>query len=237
MIALLAVHLGMNYLAVKAVSMRTLNRQRANLVFCSLYEKFFQSKDSKADSLVGFPTPDEISVQERVFERDGVLRGQGDKILGYCQIGVPLRAILDLFGQPDETTRSYTGTTPQNISKLMDIFQDEGYILWYDEPRKRFLICLKFPSNTETQLRAWMHALFMAVQIQSGLKGKAVIDVIGNTRREFRTRMEKYKILESLGEVGWDLDTAALETLSGTRIRIKDGDSQQKEQLDEPWKF
>lgn len=238
MISLLAIHLGMNYLAVRAVSMRTLNRQRTNLVFCILYSKFFQSMGSKSpESPVEFPTPDEISLQERVFERDGVLRWRGGKILGYCRIGVPFRNILNLFSQPHETTLSYTGSSPQNVARLMDIFQDEGYILWYDEPTKSFLICLKFPSNTETQVCAWMHALFMAVQIQNGMKEETVIDVIANTRRDFRSGMKTHKILENLRGVGWDLDTAALETRSGTRIRTKDDDVQKMGDLESPWKF
>lgn len=236
MIALLAVHLGMNYLAVKAVSMRTLNRQRANLAFRTLFQKFPPSKGNEALGLEEFPTPDDISLQERVFERDGVLRWQGDIILGYCRIGVPLRNILNVFDTSDNTTRGYSGTSSQNVAKLMDIFQDEGYIMWYDSPRKRFLICLKFPSDTEIQLRAWMHALFMAVHIESGMEDSPVIDIIATTRRDCRSWMETNKILEGLRRVGWDLDTAALETKSGTRIRTKDQNAQMSE-IDAPWKF
>lgn len=233
MISLLAIHLGMNYLAVRAVSMRTLNRQRTNLVFCTLYQKFPPAEESKTvGGREGFPTPESISLQERIFERDGVLRWQGKKVLGYCQIGVRFRCIL---GTPDEITSSYTGANSQNVTELVDMFQDEGYILWYEEQRKRFLICLKFPSDTETQLRAWMHALFMAVQVQSGLKDSSVANVISNTRLEFRSWIERYNIFEKLRNVGWDLDTAALETHSGTRIRTRNDGSQSEP--DTPWKF
>jgi hypothetical protein len=238
MIALLAIHLGTNYLAVRAVSMRTLNRQRANLVFSTLFQRLSRLEGSKtSDSRTEFPTPDEVSLQERVFEKDGVLRWQGDKILGYCQIGVPLRKILDLFGQSDETTGSYTGAKSQDFVVLLDIFQEEGYIMWYDEPRKVFLICLKFPSNTETQLHAWMHALFMAIQVQRGLKDESVIEALARTRRDFRSWAKEYEIFDNLRRVGWDLDTAALETRSGTRIRTKDGSPGHGEDLEVPWKF
>lgn len=237
MMVLLAIHLGMNYLAVRAVSMRTLNRQRTNLVFSTLYRKLpLTCRNKELESVDGFPTPDKISLQERIFETDGVLRWQGAEILGYCQIGVPLRSILNHFSVSGGSTSSYTGTHSQSVAKLMDIFQDDGYIMWYDEPRKRFQICLKFPSDTETQLGAWMHALFMAVQIQSGLKDGSVIDIIASTRREFQSWMEMYKISENLKRVGWDLDTAALETKSGTRIRTKN-DELRKCGPDTPWKF
>ena len=225
MIALLAVHLGMNYLAVRAVSMRTLNRQRANLVFCALYQRYPHPECStQPGSVVEFPAPDEISLQERVFERDGVLRWQGGSILGYCQIGVPLRSILNLISTSSHIASSYTGIDSQIVAKLMDIFQDEDYIMWYDESRKRFLICLKSSSDTETQLWAWMHALFMAVQLQSGAKAGPVIDTIDSTRTEFRSWMQTYKVLEYLKKAGWDLNTAALETQSGTRIRARNED-------------
>jgi Vitamin B6 photo-protection and homoeostasis len=236
MITLLAIHLGMNYLAVRSVSMRTLNRQRTNLVFSTLYQKLPQTKESKTREIREiFPSPDEISLQERIFERDGVLRWQGGKALGYCQIGVPLRIILNHFSTEDKITSSYTGANSQSIAKFLDIFQDEGYFMWYDGTRRRFLICLKFPSDTETQIRAWMHALFMVTQIESGLEGSSVIDFIYNTKEEFRSWMERYKVLENLRRAGWDLDTAALETRSGTRIRTRHDGSQSE--LDGPWKF
>jgi hypothetical protein len=238
MIGLLAVHLGTNFLAVRAVSMRTLNRQRANLVFSVLFQKFFRLDGSKTpDTHMEFPVPEEISSYERVFERDGVLRWQRDRIVGYCQIGIPLREILKLVGQCNQETGSYTAPQTQHVSKLLDVFKDEGYILWYDEPRNNFLICLKFPSNTETQLHAWMHALFMAVQVQAGLNGESILDVLDSTRMNFRHWIEAYKIFENLRRVGWDLDTAALETKSGTRIRAKDSEKGTEVETEAPWKF
>ena len=238
LITLLAIHLGTNYLAVRAVSMRTLNRQRANLVFSVLFHKFFRLDGSKTpDTHMEFPVPDEISSYERVFERDGVLRWQRQRIISYAQIGVSLRKILDLVAQSDGKTGSYTGPKSQDASKLMDIFKDESYILWYDQPHNRFLICLKFPSNTETQLHAWMHALFMAVQVQAGLGNHSVVEVLDSTRMNFRHWTETYKIFENLKRVGWDLNTAALETSSGTRIRVKDHEKISEGKLEAPWKF
>lgn len=225
MIALLAIHLGMNYLAVRAVSMRTLNRQRANLVFSSLYQKYPNSKNKRgSDDMIRVPAPDEISVLERIFEEDGVLRWNGNEVLGHCEIGVSLQRILDLVGTPHNNTTRYTGIESKGLAKLIDIFQDEEYIMCYDEQRKRFLICLKRNSNTMTQLYAWMHCLFMAVQIQSGAVSEPVIDAIASTKGEFRSWMQTHKVLESLERAGWDLKTAALETRSGTRIRVKGED-------------
>src|ERR1700753_1137715 len=82
MIFLLAIHLGTNYLAVRAVCMQTLNRQRANLVFSSLLEQIASDKTTnrgaKTLPRLVYPTPEEVRLQERVFERDGVLRWKGE---------------------------------------------------------------------------------------------------------------------------------------------------------------
>jgi hypothetical protein len=226
MIALLAIHLGMNYFAVRSVSMRTLNRQRANLVFSMLYQKYSDPRDKKGrQGSIRVPGPDDISFRERIFEEDGVLRWDGMEVLGHCEIGVSLRRILDLVAMPSTNTTSYTGINSKGVEKLFDIFEGDEYIMWYDERPSRFLICLKRNSTTETQLYAWMHALFMAMQIQSDTVSGTVVDTIASTKEEFQSWMQKHKVLESLEKAGWDLKTAALETRSGTRIRMKGKDT------------
>jgi hypothetical protein len=219
MIALLAIHLGTNYLAVRAVSMRTLNRQRANLVFSAYLESLDTA--AKEQSAKSFPTPEQISIQERIFERDGVLRWHGGKVLGYCDIGVPLRRILDLFSKPDGVTGSYTGPGSSDARKLLDEFEENDYILWHDEALRTFLIVLKSSSNVATQLHAWMHALFLAKQIDQGLEDKSILEAIIRTHSEVKTITSKALDAQLL-EAGWDIETGALETRSGTRINKND---------------
>lgn len=219
MITLLAMHLGTNYLAVRAVSMRTLNRQRANLVFSAyLGNRDTAGKEKRAKSL---PTPEQISIQERVFERDGVLRWHGGKVLGFCDIGVPLRRILDLFSEPDGITGSHTGPGSSDARKLLDEFDENDYILWYDEALKTSLIVLKSSSNVATQLCAWMHALFLAKQIDEGLEGKSILEAIIWTHSVVKTITSNALDVQLL-EAGWDIETGALETRSGTRIKKAD---------------
>jgi len=226
MIALLAIHLGTNYLAVRAVSMRTLNRQRANLVFSTYLEN--SSLQEKEDSKC-FPTPEQISVQERIFERDGVLRWKGGKILGHCEIGVPLRRILDLFERPHRATGSYTGPQSLNAARLLDEFQNEEYILWYDEPQKTVLIVLKASSNTKTQLYAWLHALYLAKAIDIGRKDTPIMESVVQTRSELELFRESF--LKGLQKVGWDIETGALETKSGTRIKDESENLRDEKQI------
>lgn len=70
LIILLTIHLGTNYLAVRSVSMRTINRQRANIIF----NKYMSSRHGSRRMLI----PEEVSQLERIFEWDGVLRCGGE---------------------------------------------------------------------------------------------------------------------------------------------------------------
>lgn len=215
LIALLSIHLGMNYLAVRAVSMRTLNRQRANLLFSSYLEN--SQNVEKGVGAQGFLSPEEISLQERIFERDGVLRWRGGKVLGYCLMGVPLRQVLELFTAPDNITGSYKGAELKDAERLLDEFEEDGYILWYNSSKRTFLIVLEASSSVTTQFHAWVHALVLAKQIDQGLKDVSVLDAVIQSHSELKTISTEIFGLK-LKEAGWDVETGALETRSGTRI-------------------
>lgn len=213
MIALLAVHLGTNYLAVRAVSMRTLNRQRANLVFSTYLEEY--GGVGEGEDVQNILTPREISARERVFERDGVLRWKGGEILGYCRIGVSLRSVLDLFGKSNQATGSYQSSEAQ---QLLEEFEQDDYILWYDLRQRMYLIVLKTTANTVTQLHAWLHALLIAKNIDIIGRDDSILELIALTHSELKFMTTK-AFDESLIQAGWDIETGALETKSGTRIK------------------
>ena len=216
MIFLLAIHLGTNYIAVRAVCMRTLNRQRANLVFSSILE---QNGGEKAASLEGLkiPTPEEVRLRERVFERDGVLRWKGE-ILGYCKLGVSLKPVLDCFGAPDQKTGSHSSPQLLQFSELLDVFKGCGYIVWYDQPRKTFLVVLEEWRDDEPliMLKAWMFALHFA-KFGKIEEGESLLEAIGKIKQRLATFEDR--VMERLAE-HWDLTISAMETQSGTRIRI-----------------
>lgn len=209
---LLAVHLGMNYLAVRAVCMKTLNRQRANLALSRVVEGISQSKKlSNQDVSVVMswtPTPDEVSFQESVFERDGVLRWKGNKILGYCVLGVPLQAVFKSIAKMNLDSNKTPG-------ELFNTFEAMDYILWLDEPRRTYLVVLKEGSGPFTQLTAWLHALLLATQGRSDKE--SVVDSIHRTLLD--VVYFKVNVKDALEKQGWDLTIGAMETRSGTRIR------------------
>ncbi|TAQ91427.1 hypothetical protein B7494_g271 [Chlorociboria aeruginascens] len=224
MLGLIAVHLGANYLAVRAVSMRTLNRQRANILFSNFLDQMPKGIDlqkTELPSRIKVFAPEEVSIRESVFERDGVLRWNGGKVLGYCKLGVELRSILDLLQRRDPQTGSYQDPSSE-INGLLEVFTEEEYIMWYDLPRTTFLVVLKEDSSTKTQLKAWMHALVFASRAPIGGEESIIIRAGLKTSLQYvNVCAEKTGLWGLLEDKGWDITTGAIETKSGSRIKIK----------------
>ncbi|OCK81132.1 DUF647-domain-containing protein [Lepidopterella palustris CBS 459.81] len=217
LILLLSVHLATNHAAVRAVSMRSLNRQRANIVM----SHWIQHGSTLS--------PVEVSKRERIFERDGVLRWADNQVIGYCRIGVDLRNILKRLGPSHEKTRSVQ-LEGINIYELMQLYTDESYIMWFDASNSEALIVLKKGSTATDQLRAWMHALMLAWRAKAvkqrmsshagaRLSPADTLLELDLTLRQIRETFPEYA--KSLRSAGWDLEIPALETRSGTRTVVK----------------
>ncbi|KAJ5960999.1 uncharacterized protein N7479_008149 [Penicillium vulpinum] len=112
LLLLLSLHLSMNYAAVRAVQMTSLNRQRANIVFSALLDSD-RSLALALDLDVGlsptkttsrkewkFLTPAHVAKHERIFHRDGALQWTQHAHtaithhLGSAQIGVSMSTFL-----------------------------------------------------------------------------------------------------------------------------------------------
>jgi len=195
---LLSIHLGMNHAAVRAVTMRTLNRQRATIVF---------SKFVAHGSIL---TPEQVSERERIFERDGVIRNSEDRVLGYSQIGVSLSTLLGNIGHTSSASRSMH-VPKDELTSLFSSFDDEEYILHARGGSAR--IMLKTDSTPQTQLKAWYHALLALHVADDEAAGKRK----GN--EVLLPDSESWALLErNMRRAGWDLETGALETHPGTRV-------------------
>lgn len=207
LLLLLTLHLATNYMAVRSVCMRTLNRQRANIVFACLH---------KHDRVL---SPKQVSAKERIFERDGILRDADDKCLGYCKIGVPASELLERLGKTDRLTKA-TNLPEGRLLQLLDLFETESYIVYMEHPSDIACILLKKGSDTTVQLKAWYHALLLVRQIQEGFEGeRGSMDAVRRTLVAVRTDWEK--VQARVTEAGWDLETAALETTLGSRVSIQ----------------
>jgi len=178
--------------------MKTLNRQRANLVL-SMY--LHDIKDDLGSNVGSFPSPTQISARERIFERDGALRWNGGPVLGYCEMGISFSRIVNFIGS-------------EELTILLDEFKDDSYIIWFDEPSKTYLVSLKDSATPIDQLHAWMHVLYLAYKSKHTPTNMIKV-------RSILRRFSPSFLKAQLFQAGWDIETGALEVKSGTRLQTK----------------
>lgn len=197
----------MNYAAVRAVSMHSLNRQRANIVLSNLWDK------------KRVMTPVEVSLEERIFEWDGALRWRGSAPLAKGRIGVSMRSLLKSIAPAHDAT----GTIPDNnhiFQRLIKLYSNEGYLLWYDLSQCTANIVLKEGATSESQLKAWGHGLLVAYRLTKPYATTAtsdeVLQLLDVTLIEISSGWEDCVL--RMRTAGWDTQVPNLETSS--RIRI-----------------
>ncbi|PLB46949.1 DUF647 domain protein [Aspergillus steynii IBT 23096] len=245
LVMLLTLHLSLNYAAVRSVQMTSLNRQRTNIVFSTLFESDpdFNTKGFGSSNQVKereqdmgsdqtkwcILSPAEVARQERIFETNGILRwgsvtsSSETARIGFCRIGISVQQFL-------ESSSSYASSgslkTHLPVPRLSSLFKEESYILalhcinqtWYAD------ILLKNTSDTQTQLKAWAHALLAGRVLPKSLNGDPTVDIdrilniISTTLRFLNegNRFDRY--LLALTHAGWDVSLGALETKSGRRF-------------------
>ncbi len=199
----------MNYAAVRAVSMHTLNRQRANIVLSA----FLGSGTAM--------TPTEVSSEERIFEWDGVLRWRGSAPLAKAYIGKPLQGILASLGP----THSLTGALRDADSvlvRLVQMYAQEDYLLWYSWSDRIVYIVLKEEAPASSQLKAWAQGLILVHRLpQVKLATDATEEILSLVESSLIDVCKCWlTCIGQLKAAGWDVDVASLETASGTRIRL-----------------
>ncbi|KAI9717714.1 MAG: hypothetical protein M1828_007117 [Chrysothrix sp. TS-e1954] len=210
LIFLLLVHISTNYLAVRAVTMRCLNRHRASIFFNRLIEQ--------GQVL----TPQEVAVQERIFVRGSALFASDGHVLGACKFGASIQDLLRFTAQP----RLESGASHAlnfDLSTLLNGFKDEEYILWYsNQNATQVLIILKQNAVPISHLLAWLHASLLVRQVnasesrkQEGTTMDRYSDLVSRSRDMARELLSKHK--QAIESAGWDLNVTALETRPGLR--------------------
>jgi hypothetical protein len=199
----------MNLAAVRAVIMHTINRQRANVLISTYLEQ---------DRVL---TPEEVAAQERIFEWDGVLRWKRSCPFAKAQIGTSLQTLLGSLAPPHAATRSISGTT-RALGHLCKIFDGESYLLWYDANIRKAYIVLKTDVSPRYSLKAWAQALLVAHRLNidqehaTSARHEQVFKALQSTLTSLSKQWDH--LIERLIAAGWDIETANLETTSGTRI-------------------
>ena len=203
----------MNHAAVRSVSMRSLNRQRANIVLSNMMQ------DDKV------LTPQRVSQYERIFEWDGVLRWKGSSVMGKAHMGVTVQQLRSAFGPAHPTTGAIRDDDLY-LQRLIDMYSKEDFLFWCDRPQGIGYIVLKESATPETQLKAWAVALWVAHRLESHRhatsatieSNESVLNVIKTTLHELTSRWEGWA--NGLRVAGWNIEVASLEIVSGTRITL-----------------
>ena len=211
LILLLSLHLAMNHAAVRAVSMHTINRQRANILFSA-----FMDHDKVLN-------PEQVSGQERIFEWDGVLRWKGSTAFAKARIGVSLQTLLSSMAPLHASTGS-TSDPNWRLTKLFEAFAREQYLLWYEVRCRVAYIVLKSEATPSDSLKAWTQALVVAHRLDinhqyaTGARDDQIFEILETTLVDHSKQWEH--LIERLVTAGWDVDVSNLETVSGTRIHV-----------------
>lgn len=195
--------------------MRSLNRQRANLVFSHLvaYDKVL--------------TPSQVSKLEFIFEKDGVLRWLGSDILGGARIGVGMKDLVLAGGKSRVEGGSITAAPP-DLYALSQLFRAEQYLLCSDGEAagSAVKIALKLGCSARSQLKAWLHSLILAKEASERARGGSARGEKGAlaATRAISSSLERTnglfdEFVLRLASAGWSLDEAALETGCGPRIQ------------------
>jgi len=192
-------------------------------------------------------TPVQVSREEHIFEAEGALRtAPNGPVVGVCKIGVSLKALLETLSERHARSGAMQ-LENVDLSTLTHVFRHQSYILWCSTAPIQIVIALKQGSTAESQLQAWYHALLLAKKLSEPNLGKVPDDdkrlsvdssvagkrklllahveaTLDHTSRSFGAYAKR------LRAAGWDLDVAALETYSGSRIIVAGSDGTQRMQ-------
>ncbi|KAI5359758.1 putative Root UVB sensitive family [Septoria linicola] len=217
LILLLSIHLETNRRAVRAVKMHTLNRQRATLVYHHLRKGHV-------------PTPAEVASQERIFERDGVLRSKDEAIIGHCSIGAPLSRLLAAIGDEQQTTKAVR-VDETKLNQILSVYESSEHLLWLDKTstkkRAEIFVVLKKQADFKTLTIAWWQALAFAeslravpldVSITAPERISQLAEIVRKALGEVNKLWDLYH--DQLEQLGWDMSSPALETVAETRVAI-----------------
>jgi hypothetical protein len=219
LILLLSIHLETNRRAVRAVKMRTMNRQRATLVYHHLRKGHV-------------PTSAEIAAKERIFEWDGVLRGPNDEILGHCSMGTSMsRFVQSMSVKQNRATKS--SLIPASLLRdILAVYSKAAYLIWYDKSGRptRLNVLIKEDARPVDLLVAWWEGLCTAMEldIQRATNAETTaestsdnrLDLLKRSQLSVRELFEKY--YTQLKDHGWDMDEGALEAPSSVRIKLRE---------------
>ncbi|KAH9947073.1 vitamin B6 photo-protection and homoeostasis-domain-containing protein, partial [Amylocystis lapponica] len=206
-------HLSANYLAVRVVTMRSLNRQRANVVWMAFRSSSNAQNKNGAAALV--LTPEEMATREYIFFDPSALYDatMPRTLLGHCHVGSAFKAVM-------------SSLSTSQLRQVLDIFSDEMYILWYsaEAPDSSVLhICLKHGHTPPDHLKGWAHAQELALA-SKGKPPRAFEERLDTVRATLVRVTELFApFLAGALTAGWKIEEGGLLAGSPRTISVECG--------------
>lgn len=195
MVILVCIHLAMNYRAVCSVKMRSLNRQRATIVFREWLE---------TNTVL---TPSQVSKRESILRKGrGNLSSKSGDYTGYCE--------FTGYG-------GVMGWHPRGYHRY--IFDSTHYFLGIWHRRGNFYMRIALKEGISNPLTAWFdavtHAYYFDTALKDGLGGHFENELPSG----YVSDEMKENIFTALTAAGWDIESRALETTDPIRVRSGEG--------------
>jgi hypothetical protein len=203
MLLLVGVHLAMNYRAVRSVKMRSLNRQRATIVFREWLD------------CGAVLTPAQVSRRESILRKArGNLRSKSGDYTGFCDFG----SYGDVMGWHPRGYHRYVFEAPAHFLGI-----------WHRGGNFYMRLALKEDSTPSkagmkgrgmAAISAWFDAVNHAYHFDSALRDGLQSHYENEMPLGYVSEEQKATLFAALGSAGWDLETGVLETREPVRVRI-----------------
>jgi len=211
MVWLVLGHLLMNYLGVRCVTLRTLNRQRASIVV----EEWRRTRRCAS--------PEEVAKKEAVVWWRPVF-GEGKVKVSFARdyrdamfggVAVEME-IVELPNASLHVRRRRHGSLEDRrkngILSEVKVLVGEGAV----------------PSD---MVRAWFYAVLLALGEPEEQDGRPEADMHGDSSHVGSGLSPKYQldVMQQLVDAGWDLSSSSLETGAPVRLRVLNHDAEKKD--------
>lgn len=82
-------------------------------------------------------------------------------------------------------------------------------------------IVIKEGAGNKEMLKGWFHALYHVHSWAEGREeGESLVEGLERTKQVVERILLSHDVYKQLERAGWDIETGALETRSGTRVRM-----------------
>ncbi|KAJ8688741.1 hypothetical protein PTI98_013499 [Pleurotus ostreatus] len=249
LLSLILLHLLINYVGVRGLELRSLNRQRVVISWLAYAHVDPTSEDqSQSQRKKGVRTPVEVALRERIFERPSVIRDPfTHRVLAACHIGTTSLRALTTSKAKASSHRTLPSCRSQDLKSWTDIFAKERYLLACEcahtevssssAPRITMHVLLKDGHSAIDHLKAWAHASEAAFLLHqrplpaSSNGGEDLLDVVEQSYRELEGNGRWNAWVEDMKGVGWDVKEGAVLAGAPKVVIVEIGGSEDRKQV------